>query len=81
MEPHLPISKHPNPKILKINTKMVSKKIIKDLAEKEKKKIGNSTIKKIEGILTEKTKEILKDASRQADFSGRKIIKPQDIHS
>ena len=34
---------------------------------------------KIDNILKEKTKEIIKKAKRNADFLGRKTIKEEDI--
>lgn len=58
---------------------MVSKKIIKELAKKENKKIGHKAIEKIEKILIGKVEEILKTAARQADFGGRGIIKGEDV--
>lgn len=58
---------------------MINKKLIKDIAEKRDKKIGISAIKKIEEILTTDVEKLILRASRQADFSGRKIIKEEDI--
>lgn len=58
---------------------MISSKTIKELAKREKKKIGNKAIVKIEEILLEKTKDILTKASRQADFRGRSVIREEDV--
>ncbi len=58
---------------------MVSKKIIKELARMEGKKIGGKAIEKIEKILKVKVKEIIKNSAREADFSGRKIIGEEDV--
>ena len=58
---------------------IINKKLIKKIAEKKGKKIGISAIEKIEKILLEEIDVLLMRASRQADFSGRKIIKAEDI--
>ena len=58
---------------------MISVKKIKELAGKEKKKIGNKAIEKLNKYLKQKAKEILKNSARNADFSGRKIIKQEDV--
>lgn len=58
---------------------MISTKTIKEIAKQENKKIGNEAIKKIEHILTEKTKDIIKNATREADFSGRQVIRKEDV--
>ena len=34
---------------------------------------------KIENILKEVIKDIVRKAKRRADFAGRKVIKPEDI--
>jgi len=58
---------------------MVLLKEIKKLAKNEGKKIGKESVKKIEENLTKEAEKLIKSASRNADFSGRKIIKPEDI--
>ncbi len=58
---------------------MSNKALIKAIAEKKGKKIGLSAIRKIEELLIEEIEKLLMRASRQADFSGRKIIKAEDI--
>ena len=58
---------------------MISVKKIKELARKENKKIGKKAIEKLNKYLKQKTKEILKNSARNADFSGRKIIKQEDV--
>jgi len=58
---------------------MISEKLIKEIAEKKGKKIGLSAIRKIEALLQMEVEKLLMRASRQADFSGRKIIKSEDI--
>ncbi len=58
---------------------MISEKLIKEIAEKKGKKIGISAIEKIKKILHEEAEKLVMRASRQADFSGRKIIRAEDI--
>ena len=58
---------------------MSNKTLIKKIAEKKGKKIGLSAIRKIEALLQIEVEKLLMRASRQADFSGRKIIQPEDI--
>ena len=58
---------------------MISTNKIKKLAIKEKKKIGRKAIEKINKILEDKTKAILRKAARNSDFAGRIIIKEEDI--
>ena len=52
---------------------------IKEEAKKQGKKIGRKAIKKIICLLDKKTEEIIKKSARNADFSGRKIIKEDDV--
>lgn len=54
-------------------------KEIKKLSKKYKKKIGKQSISKIKQILLEEAEEIIRIASRNSDFSGRKTIKLKDI--
>jgi len=54
-------------------------KEIKEEAKKHGKKIGRKAIKKIIAILSKKAEEIIKKSARNADFSGRKIIKEGDV--
>ncbi|MEK6859803.1 MAG: histone-like protein [Nanoarchaeota archaeon] len=56
-------------------------KKIKILAKENDKKIGKDAIKKIESLLLNNIEIIIKKASRNADFSGRKVIKPEDIET
>lgn len=59
---------------------MISKQKIKNLVnQKSNKKISKKAIKKIDEILNAKIIEIIKHASRNSDFSGRRIIKEEDI--
>ena len=58
---------------------MINKKLIKEIAEKKGKKIGLSAISKIEKILQTELEKLIMRASRQADFSGRKVIKAEDV--
>ena len=58
---------------------MSNKTLIKKIAEKKGKKIGLSAIRKIEALLQIEVEKLLMRASRQADFSGRKIIKADDV--
>ena len=56
-------------------------KNIKKFVEKEKKKIGKEAMKKINLILIQNLQEIIRKATKNADFSGRKTIKPEDIEN
>jgi len=58
---------------------MISEKLIKEIAKIKGKKIGISAIEKIKSILREEAEKLVMRASRQADFSGRKIIKAEDV--
>ena len=58
---------------------MISIAKIRDIATKEKKKISRKAINKINQIIEENLRKIIRKASRNADFSGRKIIKEEDI--
>ncbi len=58
---------------------MINKKLIKEIADKLGKKIGLSAIEKIDKNVIEHVNLLLNRASRQADFSGRKIIRAEDI--
>ena len=58
---------------------MISTNKIKKLAINEKKKIGKKAIEKINKILEDKTKSLLRKAARNADFAGRITIKEEDI--
>lgn len=59
---------------------MISKKKVKEFAEKENsKKISEDAIKKLDEILEEKMRKILKKSSRSADFAGRTVIRKEDI--
>jgi len=59
---------------------MINKKSVKELALDEfDNKIGNLAINKIDKIIEKNVLNILKKASRNAMYSGRKIIKGEDI--
>lgn len=59
---------------------MISKKLIKAFVGKNYgKKLGAGAIRKLDKQLEEKINEILKRAVRRADFSGRTVIKEEDI--
>ena len=58
---------------------MLSLKKIKDIADKENKKISKKAIDKISLILEKNAREIIKKSARNADFEGRKIIKEKDV--
>ena len=59
---------------------MINKKAVKELAlNKFKNKIGNIAISKINKIIEKSVLIILEKASRNALYSGRKIIKEEDI--
>lgn len=59
---------------------MISHQKIKDIVKKENgKRISKKAIDKLNRILEQKIKEIINKAVRNADFSGRKTIKEEDI--
>ena len=58
---------------------MPSLKKIKDIVNKENKKISKKAIEKINLVLEEKVIEIVKKSARNADFEGRKVIKEKDV--
>ena len=58
---------------------MITQKLIKESARKNKKKLSKKAIAKINKILEEKLKNIILKSSRNADFSGRIIINENDI--
>ena len=58
---------------------MITRKLIKEIAKKNKKKLSKKAIAKINKILEEKLKIIVLKSSRNADFSGRIIINENDV--
>ena len=59
---------------------MISKNKLKDFSKKEySKKIGKEAIKIIEKKSTDFIYELLKKASKKAEFSGRTTIKSEDL--
>jgi histone H3/H4 len=58
---------------------MAIKKLIRESAKKNKKKISLEAIKKINDILEERLNIIITKSSRNADFSGRIVINERDI--
>ena len=60
---------------------MLSLKKLKDIVNKENKKISKKAIKKINLLLEEKARETIKKSARNADFEGRKVIKEKDIET
>lgn len=60
---------------------MITKKQILEILKKENKKISKEAIKELEYNLTIFTKEIMKKAIINANFSGRKIIKKEDFEN
>ena len=59
---------------------MISEKKIKEFVYNEtNKKIGKKAIRKINKILEDQLKILLKKAKRSADFAGRILIKENDF--
>lgn len=58
---------------------MIPTMIIKGMAGRHEKKIGKKAVEKIETILKKKADELILNATRNADFSGRRIIIEEDI--
>lgn len=58
---------------------MISSKKIKEITEKEGKKIGADAISLLNKLLEKESEKIIKKAARNADFSGRKVIRKEDV--
>jgi len=58
---------------------IILRKIKKIIKENNNKKINRAALNEVNKLLEEKLKEIIKKAEKNADFSGRKIIKKEDI--
>jgi len=59
---------------------MAIQKLIKEFANKNKKKISKKAIKKINNILEKKLELIISKSSRNADLSGRIVINEFDVN-
>lgn len=53
---------------------MITIKRIREMAKKENKKIGKNALSKIEDLLEKGSEQIIKRASKNSDFSGRRTI-------
>ena len=60
---------------------MIKKSSIKKLAEQHNKKIGKLALEKIDFLVEEFIKKLLKKAIRRADISGRIILKEEDFNN
>ncbi|MBU1136491.1 MAG: hypothetical protein KJ559_03210 [Nanoarchaeota archaeon] len=58
---------------------MISNKEIKEIAKKEKKKIGEKAVKILNKIIKDKINDIIKKAAQNAEFYGRNTIREIDI--
>ncbi len=58
---------------------MISQKKIREIARKENRKISKKAINKVQTILEKRAIELITKAKRNADFSGRNVIKDSDI--
>ena len=58
---------------------MVTIKKLKAIAKKNGKKLSKNAINIINNSLEQKAKEIIKKATKNADFEGRITIKEKDI--
>ena len=58
---------------------MAIQKLIRELARKNKKKVGKNAISKINSLLEKRLELIILKSSRNADFSGRIIINESDV--
>lgn len=56
-----------------------SQKIKKIVKEENGKRVSKKAIKKLNKILQKKMREMIKKAVRNANFSGRKTIKEEDV--
>ncbi len=60
---------------------MISKKEIKEIVKRKRKKISHEAYVKLDRILFLKVKEYLNYATINADMEGRKIIKARDFNN
>jgi histone H3/H4 len=60
---------------------MITKKQIIGFLKEKNKKISKEAIEELKRMLDIFTKDILKKATINADFKGRKIIKKEDIQN
>lgn len=58
---------------------MISKKETKLIAGKYNKKIGIQALKKLDQIIVNEIKEIIRKSARKADIKGSIVIKKEDI--
>lgn len=58
---------------------MITNKFIKEAVMKQDKKISIKAFKKLNNYLEKEINKKIFHASRNADFSGRKIIKEEDF--
>ena len=54
-------------------------KKIKEIALRHDKKIGKDAVMKLNSILEEELNRLIQKAIKQADISGRKVIKIEDV--
>jgi len=54
-------------------------KEIKELLKKKNMKIGKKAMKKLDLLIKERAEKIIENAINNAKFSGRKIIREEDI--
>jgi len=59
--------------------KIISVKRIKSLAGNENKKISKKALEKIAKVIEKKVSEIIRKSSIRASFSGRRVIREEDI--
>jgi histone H3/H4 len=59
---------------------MISNKKIKDIAQIHSKKLSKQSLEIIEKKVLDYVSELIKKASRKADFSGRVLILPSDCN-
>lgn len=55
------------------------RKLIKEISEKNDKKIGEEAIRRIVSQINLEIEKKIASASRKADFAGRKTIKEEDL--
>jgi histone H3/H4 len=59
---------------------MISNKKIKNIAQMHSKKLSKQSLKIIEKKILDYVSELIKKASRKADFAGRVLILPSDYN-
>lgn len=58
---------------------MISKKSVRELVKKNRKRIGEEGLKELDGQITSLVKIKIEKAVRNADMAGRVVLKKEDF--